>query len=125
MSERREVGEMREGMGERREGMGERRRLLGSNKGRTVYWNDQRVTTSPNPTYQMELYRETASLNFRYEKALPVIIEHMQGYMDEFEDTYITENDMFELDEAYSRVKELSSKKALTVEKQFDEVEGK
>ena len=49
----------------------------------------------------------------------------MQEYLDEFEYTYITENDMFELDEAaYTRVKGLSSKDALTVEEQFEEVEG-
>ena len=85
-----------------------------------------KFTTSPNPIYQMKLYSESASLNVRYEKVLPVTTGLVQEYLDDIEYTYITENDMFELDEAaYSRVKGLSSKEALTVEEQFEEVEDK
>ena len=47
-------------------------------------------TTSPNQTYQMKLYREAASLNFRYEKVLPVTTGLVHEYLDEFEYTYIT-----------------------------------
>ena len=71
----------------------------------------------------MKLNREAASLNVRYEKVLPVTTGLMQQYLDEFEYNYITENNMFELDEAvYSRVNGLGSKEALTVEELFEEV---
>ena len=73
----------------------------------------------------MKLYREAASLNVRYEMVLPATTGLVQEYLDELEYNYITENDMFELDEAaYGRVKGLSSKETLTVEEQFEEAEG-